>query len=75
MSNNNNNDAFDLFSIPCAMSCGLATSAIVMMTYMSYTMGTTSKDRGSRKYTSAYWILCLAMVLLSCAFAVVKVLE
>ena len=72
---NNNSDGFDLFTLPSMVSCALATAAIIMITRMSYVMGTNYKDRGSKNYTSAYWTMCLAMILVSCAYSVVKVLE
>lgn len=72
---NNSNDGLEFFTLPSMMSCALATAAIYMITRMSYTMGKNYQDRGSKTYTGAYWTLCIALLLVSCAFAVVKMLE
>lgn len=71
----NNNDAFDMLTLPSIASCAIATSAMVLVLRTSYIMGTNSAARGTTNYTNAYWTLCSALLFISSAFAIVKVFE
>lgn len=77
MSNSSNNldDFGDLFTLPCMMSCCLAISAVVLVTRTSYIMGANAKDRGNQSYQTAFWTLCCALLSISMAYAIVKILE
>jgi len=75
MSNGNSDELGNFLTIPCLLSCCLALSAVVLVSRTSYDLGANSKDRGNRPYQVAFWTLCLALLSVSSAFAVVKVLE
>lgn len=76
MNNNNNATAeFDMFTFPCMFSCGSALIALFIISRMSYTLGANIKDRGNQTYQRAFWTLCIALSILSSAFATVKFFE
>lgn len=75
MNTNANGEIGDVFTLPCVLSSVMATLAVVVAARTSYKMGVTATDRGGTEYRRAYWALCCALLMASCAFLTIKMLE
>ena len=65
----------DVLTVPCVLSCVVATSAIFIVSRASYVMGSSYEARGSPSYQSAFWGGSLGLASLSLAFGIVKMLD
>ena len=62
-------------TVPCIMSCVVATSAILIIARTSFVMGSAADARGTETYQSAFWGASMGLSSLSLAFGIVKLLD
>jgi hypothetical protein len=65
----------DSITVPCVMSCVIATSALFVIARSSYVMGSNSDARGGQSYQTAFWGGSVGLMSLSLAFGIVKMLD